>query len=425
MKKIIALLLISFGLQSQTLLKFKQIEQSGATGSLVITTGTNGVLTYTPQIPYSKISGKPSLAGYVPYTGATTSVNLGSQLLKIYGDSVGFTPTFIMEGGGSINGANPDIMMKGYYNGRVMFQNSITGNTWYIQNNTPSGTSLDNFFIGRTSGTGTSAIRINTLNSVYFADKIRVGSLVTAPSATLDVTGTASISSSGTVTGGVVTPSVTSTGQLNLMCPSGQPVVVKVNNVAQAQFYANEQYFTGKVVVNSVLTPQANLHVTGTASVSSTSTLTGLRNNGTLNVTGASTLTTVNATGEGTFVGVLSTSSVVSTSKTAGIGYAVGSGSTVTQGTSRTTGVTINTINGAITLFSTAGSATYNSFTMTNSAIAATDVVHVTQKSGTDKYIILVSNTAAGSCQITFATTGGTTSEAPVFNFAVIKAVTN
>lgn len=107
-----------------------------------------------------------------------------------------------------------------------------------------------------------------------------------------------------------------------------------------------------------------------------------------------------------------------------GLGYGTGSGGTVTQVTSRTTGVTLNKTNGAITLVSAAGLATFQSFTVTNSTVAATDVVHVTQKSGTDLYQIFVTATAAGSFRITFATTGGVTVEQPVFNFAVIKAVT-
>ena len=107
-----------------------------------------------------------------------------------------------------------------------------------------------------------------------------------------------------------------------------------------------------------------------------------------------------------------------------GLGYGTGSGGTVTQVTSRTTGVTLNKTNGAITLVSAAGLATFQSFTVTNSKVAATDVVHVTQKSGTDLYQIFVTATAAGSFRITFATTGGITVEQPVFNFAIIKAVT-
>lgn len=112
-----------------------------------------------------------------------------------------------------------------------------------------------------------------------------------------------------------------------------------------------------------------------------------------------------------------------STSPTLGIGYATGAGGAVTQITSRVTGVTTNTICGAITLVSAAGLATYQTFTVTNSAVAATDVVRVSQKSGTDKYIIHVTATTAGTFDITFATTGGVTAEQPVFNFAIIKAV--
>lgn len=106
-----------------------------------------------------------------------------------------------------------------------------------------------------------------------------------------------------------------------------------------------------------------------------------------------------------------------------GLGYTTGSGGAVTQGTSRTTGVTLNKTNGAITLFTAAGSIVATTFTVTNSTVAATDVIHVCQKSGTNLYNILVTAVAAGSFNITFYTTGGIASDAPVFNFAVIKAV--
>ena len=107
-----------------------------------------------------------------------------------------------------------------------------------------------------------------------------------------------------------------------------------------------------------------------------------------------------------------------------GLGYGTGSGGAVTQATSRTTGVTLNKSNGAITLVSAAGTTTWQTFTVTNSVVAATDTIIVNQKSGTDLYMIHVTAVAAGSFNVTFATTGGTTTEQPVFNFAVIKAVT-
>ncbi len=108
-----------------------------------------------------------------------------------------------------------------------------------------------------------------------------------------------------------------------------------------------------------------------------------------------------------------------------GLGYAAGAGSAVTQGTSRGTNVTINAVCGAITMFSAAGFSTApTSFTVTNSKVAATDTVVLSQKSGTNQYVLLVSAVAAGSFTITFYTAPGqTATDAPVINFAVIKAV--
>lgn len=106
-----------------------------------------------------------------------------------------------------------------------------------------------------------------------------------------------------------------------------------------------------------------------------------------------------------------------------GVGYATGAGAAVTQITSRTTGVTINANCGQITLVSAAGSATPASFTVTNSKVADGDVIILNQNSGTDLVELFVTDVAAGSFQITFFTTGGTTTETPVINFAVIKAV--
>jgi hypothetical protein len=106
------------------------------------------------------------------------------------------------------------------------------------------------------------------------------------------------------------------------------------------------------------------------------------------------------------------------------VGYGTGAGSTVTQGTSRTTAVEINAQCGAITLVSASGSTTAASFTVTNSTVAATDAVFLWQISGTDKYDLSVTAVAAGSFQITSRTYAGTTSEQPVFGFMVFKGVT-
>ena len=105
-----------------------------------------------------------------------------------------------------------------------------------------------------------------------------------------------------------------------------------------------------------------------------------------------------------------------------GLGYSTGSGGSVTQSSSRSSTVTINKICGDIQLASAAGSASWTSFTVVNSVVQAGDTVIVDQVSGTDLYLIHVTKVAAAEFRITFATTGGTTVEQPVFRFAVVRA---
>jgi len=139
--------------------------------------------------------------------------------------------------------------------------------------------------------------------------------------------------------------------------------------------------------------------------------------------TSTATGSLVNPGGFGNAGQITGGAAILSVGPTAGIGYATGAGGAVTQITGRTTGVTLNAICGEITLVSAAGSATWQSFTVTSSAMAATDNVIVNQKSGTDLNMIHVTAKAGGSFRVSFATTGGTTVEQPVFGFSIIKAV--
>ncbi len=106
-------------------------------------------------------------------------------------------------------------------------------------------------------------------------------------------------------------------------------------------------------------------------------------------------------------------------------GYGAGSGGTATQTGSRTNGVAINKPSGQITLVNAAGSTTWQSFTLTNSHISVADGVVVTQRSGTDLYEIHVTAKGAGTCKVSFRTTGGTTTEQPVFDFQVVKGASS
>ena len=112
---------------------------------------------------------------------------------------------------------------------------------------------------------------------------------------------------------------------------------------------------------------------------------------------------------------------LTSNSPDVGIGYSTGAGDNIIQQTNRTTGVIINNVTGLITLFSAAGSATPTSFTVTNSSVVHTDVIILNQSTGTDLYELHVTDVVEGSFQITFFTTGGTTTETPIINFVIIK----
>lgn len=119
---------------------------------------------------------------------------------------------------------------------------------------------------------------------------------------------------------------------------------------------------------------------------------------------------------------------------TTSIGYGAGLGGTVTQGTSRTTGVTLDAPSGQITLFaaSIAGHEA-DEFTLTNSYIGATDTIVLNIANGaaaaTRKYYqVHVCAVAAGSCVISVGNIDNATiptagTESPIITFAIIKGV--
>jgi hypothetical protein len=109
------------------------------------------------------------------------------------------------------------------------------------------------------------------------------------------------------------------------------------------------------------------------------------------------------------------------------VGYSTGTGGTVTQASSKSTGVTLNKRCGQITMNNASLSAAAEvSFTLTNSVISATDVVYVCIASGATAgaYNVQVDAVAAGSCRISLGNmSSGSLGEAIVLNFVVIKAV--
>ena len=107
-------------------------------------------------------------------------------------------------------------------------------------------------------------------------------------------------------------------------------------------------------------------------------------------------------------------------------GYVTGDGGAVTQSTSKSTGVTLSKKCGQITLNGAALAAdTTVSFTLTNTTVAATDIIVLNHVSGgTAGSYLLNAQAAAGSASINVRNiTSGSLSEAIVIGFVVVKAV--
>ena len=123
----------------------------------------------------------------------------------------------------------------------------------------------------------------------------------------------------------------------------------------------------------------------------------------------------------GTTPAAVTGTTVYSTSE---IGYGTAAQGTVTQATSKSTGVTLNKSSGQITMnnASLASGATVL-FTLTNSTLSAKDVLIVNVGSGgtSGAYWPYVANVAAGSAVIgVYNNTAGALAEAIVINYAII-----
>jgi hypothetical protein len=132
------------------------------------------------------------------------------------------------------------------------------------------------------------------------------------------------------------------------------------------------------------------------------------------------------STGQVTYndAGVLAGGNLRYDSTAGTFGYGTGRG-IVTQGTNKSTGVTLNAPCGAITMNGAALNAdTTVSFTLTNTSIAATDLLVLNHVSGgTAGAYVLNAQAAAGSASINVTNIStGSLSEAIVIGFAVIKS---
>jgi hypothetical protein len=125
-------------------------------------------------------------------------------------------------------------------------------------------------------------------------------------------------------------------------------------------------------------------------------------------------------------IGATTPSTIVGTTVycTSEIGYTAAAQGTVTQATSKSTGVTLSKSAGRITMNNAELAAnTAVSFTLTNTVISANDAIIVNISGGATAaaYTVYISSMTAGSAVVTLRNmTAGALSEAVVINFAIL-----
>lgn len=275
---------------------------------------------------------------------------------------------------------------------------------------TTTTTELDKVRIGRPTLTDGSAVTVTT-GATFRIDNspLAAGSVTITNPLAFYIAGGASLVAGPVILGTGATPALTNTftaGFTNTLIP------------LVAHSYANGNFYVG-----------ANFNLsTGIAFGSindANNVLEGMEFRASQVLIGASALMIGTTTDPG-YPNVLGAGSILSNGATAGIGYATGAGGTVTQATSKATGVTLNKASGAITMNAAALAAgTIVSFVLTDSAIAATDVLVLNHISGgTIGSYTLNAQAAAGTATINVRNnTGGSLSDAIVIQFAVIKGV--
>lgn len=306
-------------------------------------------------------------------------------------------------------------------------------------------TAIDNTLSrdGTSPNTMLAAIDMNS-NQIY---NLPAPSTVTSPARLIDVTSNPTITVPGTGTSGHVVPfldgnntwSGTNTHSANVTFNSTSTFSGVATMTSPV---INSPTMTTPVLgtpISGTLTNAAGLPIAtgvsglaaGVASFLATPTSANLRTAMTDETgTGANVFATTPTLvtpilGVATATSVAATGALTSSSSTAGVGYATGSGGTVSQATNKSTAVSLNALNGTVTMNAAAlGASTSVSFSINNTTVANEDFANVCIASGATagSYQLTVDACAANLIRVHLRnTSAGSLSEAVVIKFMVIK----
>ena len=392
--------------------------------SVTATTGTGKVVLDTSPTFASDviITGNLTVNGTTT-TVSSTTVNVADKNIEL-GSVVSPTNTTANGGGVTLKGATDKTFS--WLSSTSAWTSSehidlASAKAYYI-----AGSSVLNATTLGTGVTASSLTSVGTLTSLSVSGSITVGSVTST-----GVTGTGKFvfDNAPTITGHPTIEGVTATGATGTgnIVYSASPTIT--GNVTIQGVTSTGATGTGKFVFDNAPTITGNVTVQGVTSTGATGTGKFVFD-ASPTITGHPTIEGVTATGAtGTGNIVFSTGPTFNgfgVIGTAGFGYSTGGGGTATQTVSRTSGVSVSKTSGAITLVASTTTANQvSTFTVTNTLVAATDVVIVSMKSGNGIYFPAVTATAAGSFAISvFTPTAVGSAESPVINFAIIKAVT-